>query len=224
MKLKINDKLISYLIDLLPDKKERRSVLEILLLHQLVEDNKENSLFIEAFWGGSKEDFFQITLEEETLQKLIEDEFFGDLDEIIKQNVKAKSKIPLFPNEEKSKRPGEEEPESLDSWIQEFRALFKIANPDRVGTLSTCKERMKWFLKTFPNTNKDIILGATSMYLRHVSRKDYVMKAHKFIYDGSGQSKNSTLEEWVERYLEYTSKNISSNTPIQNQDKTEILK
>ena len=86
-------------------------------------------------------------------------------------------------------------------WVSKFRDLFKQANPDRWGTLSTCKERMKKFFSENPEVRIDEVISATAMYLNNTDRK-YIMKSHKFIYDGVGTSKNSTLEEWIEKYRE----------------------
>ena len=39
------------------------------------------------------------------------------------------------------------------------------------------------------------------------------MKSHKFIYDGVGTSRNSTLEEWIEKFREVV-KNIETSGDI----------
>lgn len=93
------------------------------------------------------------------------------------------------------------ENESKMEWVKDFRNLFKEVNTDRAGTLKTCYERMKVFLRENPEVRADEILEATKMYLASTS-PNYIMKSHKFIYDGSGVFRNSTLEEWIEKYKE----------------------
>lgn len=92
------------------------------------------------------------------------------------------------------------------AWVGKFRDLFKQVNPDRWGTLSTCKERMKKFFSENPEIRVDEVMDATIMYLKNTDRR-YIMKSHKFIYDGAGTSRNSTLEEWIEKFRE-----VSNNT------------
>lgn len=87
-------------------------------------------------------------------------------------------------------------------WVKEFRALFAKANKTRSGTLSTCVNRMKTFFAENPDIRKEEVMGATELYLKNVSSPEYVMKSHKFIFDGAGVNRNSTLELWVEIYRE----------------------
>lgn len=98
------------------------------------------------------------------------------------------------------------------AWVGKFRDLFKQVNPDRWGTLSTCKERMKKFFSENPEIRVDEVMDATIMYLKNTDRR-YIMKSHKFIYDGAGTSRNSTLEEWIEKFRE-VSKNTKTSEDI----------
>ena len=95
--------------------------------------------------------------------------------------------------------------ENPSLWVKEFRDMFKEANIDRWGTQSTCIERLKTFLKQNPSVTKEEILQATRAYINNTNR-NYIMKSHKFIFDGSGASKNSTLEEWIEKIREHNQK------------------
>ena len=90
-------------------------------------------------------------------------------------------------------------------WVKEFRDMFKEANLDRWGTQSTCIERLKTFLKQYPSVTKEEILQATRAYINNTNR-NYIMKSHKFIFDGAGASRNSTLEEWIEKIREHNQK------------------
>lgn len=107
------------------------------------------------------------------------------------------------------------ENESKMEWVKDFRNLFKEVNSDRAGTLSTCFERMKTFLRENPEVRAYEIIEATRLYLRSTP-PNYIMKSHKFIYDGRGLFRNSTLEEWIEKYREIEShiSNSQSNKDI----------
>ena len=111
--------------------------------------------------------------------------------------------IPLYSNQNT---------DDIWSWVNDFRDKFKAKNQDRVGTKKTCVARMKQWFRENPQYRKEDILGATDMYLR-ITDPRYIMKAHKFIFDGAGVMKNSTLLEWVEKYVEreQTNKVINPN-------------
>ena len=86
-------------------------------------------------------------------------------------------------------------------WVNEFRNKFRAANEERWGTKKTCVQRMKAWFAEHPQYRKEDVLQAVDLYLR-VTSHQYIMKSHKFIYDGIGVMKNSTLLEWVEKYKE----------------------
>ena len=103
--------------------------------------------------------------------------------------------VPLF-LEDKDK----ENPNEKWAWVKEWRELFKRASPLRAGNTNTCITRMKTFFAENPDVRAEEIFGATKLYIRNVKAATYVKTSHKFIYDGAGKSRNSELEEWVERY------------------------
>jgi len=88
------------------------------------------------------------------------------------------------------------------AWVEDFRNTFKKINPERAGTLSTCIQRMKRFFYENPHVRVDEVKGATLMYQRTVTAPQYLITSHKFIFEGAGVSRNSPLEEWVEKYRE----------------------
>lgn len=88
------------------------------------------------------------------------------------------------------------------AWVEAFRDTFKRINPDRAGTLSTCVTRMKKFFFENPHIRIDDVKGATLMYQSTVRDPQYLITSHKFIYEGAGTSRNSPLEEWIEKYKE----------------------
>ena len=102
--------------------------------------------------------------------------------------------VPLF----------EEQVTNFD-WVISYRNAFKKLNPDRAGTLSTCLIRMKKFFSENPHVRVDDIKGAVAMYFRSVRDPQYLITSHKFIYEGTGNSRNSPLEGWLEKYYEAVS-------------------
>jgi hypothetical protein len=88
------------------------------------------------------------------------------------------------------------------AWVVDYRNVFKKINSDRAGSLNTCVLRMKKFFSENPHVRVDDVKGALGMYIRTVKDPQYLITSHKFIYDGAGTSRNSHLEEWIEKYRE----------------------
>lgn len=106
-------------------------------------------------------------------------------------------KVPLFQDQETN-----------FAWVNDYRAAFKKINSDRAGSLSTCIIRMKKFFADNPHIRIDDVKGATKMYLASVKDPQYLITSHKFIYDGAGATRNSHLEEWIEKYKELQGINL----------------
>lgn len=83
-------------------------------------------------------------------------------------------------------------------WIDEFITLFNNVNPERRGVKKYVVERMKKFFAENPEVRKDDVLNATKLYIKNLTSPTYCMKSHKFIFDGVGAMKNSTLLQYVE--------------------------
>lgn len=103
------------------------------------------------------------------------------------------------------------------AWVADYRQAFKKFNPDRAGSLSTCIIRMKKFFAENPHVRVEDVRGATNMYFRSVKDPQFLITSHKFIYDGSGLSRNSHLEEWIEKFKEAqgTTERVSDTKKMQ---------
>ena len=195
MNLKLSDEFISYLRDQNLSTESRAILLINSILLKVASDNKE------IFEGRNA----LTTFSEEVLGEMIKEG-------LLSYSELTGYKLVLHIFEEQ-----EQETQSADKfkWVSKFRDLFKQVNPDRWGTLSTCKERMKKFFSENPEVRVDEVMDATIMYLKNTDRR-YIMKSHKFIYDGVGTSRNSTLEEWIEKLREVSS---STQSPKDITDK-----
>ena len=195
MNLKLSDEFISYLREQNLSTESRAILLINSILLKVASDNKE------IFEGRNA----LATFSEEVLGEMIKEG-------LLSYSELTGYKLVLHIFEEQ-----EQETQSADKfkWVSKFRDLFKEVNPDRWGTLSTCKERMKKFFSENPEVRVDEVMDATIMYLKNTDRR-YIMKSHKFIYDGVGTSRNSTLEEWIEKLREVSS---STQSPKDITDK-----
>lgn len=195
MNLKLSDELISYIRKQNLSAGDKAKLLISSILFKVASDNKE------IFKGENA----LATFSEEVLLKMIKEGLLSYSELTGYELVFNVFEEELIENTSTDKF----------KWVSRFRDLFKQANPDRWGTLSTCKERMKKFFSENPEVRIDEVISATAMYLKNTDRK-YIMKSHKFIYDGIGTTKNSTLEEWIEKYREMLS---NTQTPKDITDK-----
>ena len=114
---------------------------------------------------------------------------------------RLKWRVPLF-NEEKN--------EAFD-WIESYRELFAVRNPERKGTKAAVMARMKKFFAEHPEVRKQDVRQATEAYLRTVTDPQYLKSAHKFISEGTGFNKVSMLEQFLETVKESGASDGRSN-------------
>lgn len=99
--------------------------------------------------------------------------------------------IPLFKGEE-----------IAFSWVSDWMNGFKNINPDRRGSSRDAINRMKDFFKKYPEYRKDDVYAARDLYFSKLNNPKYCMHSHKFIFDGMGIMKKSTLLEYCEKVKE----------------------
>lgn len=106
--------------------------------------------------------------------------------------------------------------EDVLSWIHDYINLFPSGK--HYGKLLrqnpyNAADRMEDFLKKYKQYNKDIVLGATAMYIKNQEESntghEYTRNSTYFIWKGSGKEQVSDLLTWCERYLD-ESKNETS--------------
>lgn len=84
-------------------------------------------------------------------------------------------------------------------WVRDWIEGFGRINPDRKGAFKDAVTRMKTFFAQNPEYRKDDVYRARDAYFRSLSSPMYCMNSHKFIYDGAGDMKKSTLLAWCEK-------------------------
>lgn len=53
----------------------------------------------------------------------------------------------------------------VDSWIQDFRNIFKVGKPGAMGDPNACLDKMKKFIKAHPQYTKEQIMKAAEVYV-----------------------------------------------------------
>lgn len=97
-------------------------------------------------------------------------------------------KVPLF----------SEEKNEAFAWVTDWMEGFGKINPSRKGTKSSVDARMKKFFAEHPEVRVPDVFAAAQAYFKTVTDPQYLKSSHKFIMDGSGFSKVSMLEQYLE--------------------------
>lgn len=90
-------------------------------------------------------------------------------------------------------------PSDVESWIDEYRILFKEKNKNKFGDKKSCIDKMKIFVNT-NNASKDEVIVAAKLYLSELKNYEYgtMASADYFIsYTEKGIVKNQLLK-WLE--------------------------
>jgi hypothetical protein len=84
-------------------------------------------------------------------------------------------------------------------WVKDWIEPFGKINPERAGSSRDAVTRMQDFFRKYPEYRKEDVYKARDLYLSTVKSPTYLMKSHKFIFDGAGAMKKSTLLEYCEK-------------------------
>lgn len=102
-------------------------------------------------------------------------------------NNSIKWNVPLFAGQE-----------TAFEWVKDWIDGFGRINPERKGSYKDALTRMKDFFKKNPEWRKEDIYAARDLYFQKLSNSKYCMHSHKFIFDGAGAMKKSTLLQYCE--------------------------
>jgi hypothetical protein len=83
-------------------------------------------------------------------------------------------------------------------WVKKWNDLWNVS-PARKGANADVLRRMQEFFKKNPKYRVEDVQKATENYLRSLSSVQYIMNSAKFIYDGAGAMKKSTLLSFCEK-------------------------
>lgn len=97
--------------------------------------------------------------------------------------------------------------ESSFEWVKDWIEPFGKVNPERKGNYRDALARMKDFFKKYPEYRKDDVYKARDFYFKTLNNPKFCMHSHKFIFDGQGAMKKSTLLTFCERVTESSSSN-----------------
>jgi hypothetical protein len=175
----------SYILDFQVLKEQNISIDEFLGLIQLYEKLGIESKLLDSL---QQKQFIKNTENEITIRE--RGNLLIELLLIEKVNsVKSKKEI------RKSERLVNNE---LNSFIEEFRDKWKGLKPGSMGSLSTCKEKMKRWMRENPTYSPKQILNAADIYINSLNDNTYLQQADYFIYKKDGKEESSRLSAFVD--------------------------
>jgi hypothetical protein len=175
----------SYILDFQVLKEQNISIDEFLGLIQLYEKLEIESKLLDSL---QQKQFIKITENEIIIRE--KGNLLIELLLIEKVNsVKSKKEI------RKSERLVNNE---LNSFIEEFRDKWKGLKPGSMGSLSTCKEKMKRWMRENPTYSPQQILNAADIYINSLNDNTYLQQADYFIYKKDGKEESSRLSAFVD--------------------------
>ena len=86
----------------------------------------------------------------------------------------------------------------LNSFIEEFRDKWKGLKPGSMGSLSTCKEKMRRWMQENPTYSPQQILKAADIYINSLNSLTYLQQADYFIYKKDGKEESSRLSAFID--------------------------
>lgn len=99
----------------------------------------------------------------------------------------------------------------LDSFIEEFRNKWKGLKPGSMGSLSTCKEKMKRWMQENPTYSPQQILTAADIYINSLDNYTYLQQADYFIYKKDGKEESSRLSAFIDETESKVAENWTSS-------------
>ena len=175
----------SYILDFQVLKEQNISINEFLGLMHLYENLETESNILDSL---QEKQFIKLAEHEIIIRE--KGNLLIELLLIEKVNsVKSKKEI------RKSERVVNNE---LDGFIEEFRNKWKGLKPGSMGSLSTCKEKMKRWMQENPTYSPQQILTAAKIYINSLDNYTYLQQADYFIYKKDGKEESSRLSAFVD--------------------------
>ena len=188
----------SYILDFQVLKEQNISINEFLGLIHLYENLKTESNILDSL---QQKQFIKLAEHEIIIREkgnlLIE---FLLIEKI--NSVKSKKEI------RKSERVVNNE---LNNFIEEFRNKWKGLKPGSMGSLSTCKEKMKRWMQENPTYSPQQILTAAKIYINSLDNYTYLQQADYFIYKKDSKEESSRLSAFVDETDTTVTDNWTSN-------------
>jgi hypothetical protein len=86
----------------------------------------------------------------------------------------------------------------LDTFIEEFRSLWKGLKPGSMGSTNGCREKMIRWMKENPQYNREDILRASRVYIQSLDNYQYLQQADYFIYKKDARGESSRLSAFID--------------------------
>jgi hypothetical protein len=86
----------------------------------------------------------------------------------------------------------------FNSFIEEYRSLWRGLKVGSMGSFSSCRTKMQRWIHENPTYPKEDIMKAAKTYLDSVSNIYYLQQADNFIFKKEGKDEQSRLSAFIE--------------------------
>jgi hypothetical protein len=88
--------------------------------------------------------------------------------------------------------------QDLDTFVKEFRNLWKGLKPGSMGSESACRDKLFRWMQNNPLYTKEDILKAAKIYINNLDNYNYLQQADYFIYKKDLNGESSRLSAFID--------------------------
>ena len=88
--------------------------------------------------------------------------------------------------------------QDLDTFVKEFRNLWKGLKPGSMGSESACRDKLFRWMQNNPSYTKEDILKAAKIYINSLDNYNYLQQADYFIYKKDLNGESSRLSAFID--------------------------
>ena len=88
--------------------------------------------------------------------------------------------------------------QDLDTFVKEFRNLWKGLKPGSMGSESACRDKLFRWMQNNPLYRKEDILKAAKIYINNLDNYNYLQQADYFIYKKDLNGESSRLSAFID--------------------------
>lgn len=88
--------------------------------------------------------------------------------------------------------------QDLDTFVKEFRNLWKGLKPGSMGSESACRDKLFRWMQNNPLYTKEDILKAAKIYINSLDNYNYLQQADYFIYKKDLNGESSRLSAFID--------------------------
>lgn len=88
------------------------------------------------------------------------------------------------------------------TWVKDWNDRLGRIDMSKKAALPDVVKRMQKFFQEYPEYRKEDVLRATENYIKSLNQPKFLMNTARFIFDGAGFNRKSTLLAWCSKLKE----------------------